>query len=176
MTQTKAKEYHQLKENSNKNHINIAMVLAVLGIVMLFAIQPFPLNLLISVLFFSLAIITYQSLKTSKSIALYKEHISLGKVVNGYKASNIKANSIARIELVNEIKTEFRAAAAYTGGDVEVHSHYYQIHMKDDEVIQFDNLYHKELQNALRGWCRNNKVELNLNVRKMIKESDDYEF
>lgn len=94
-------------------------------------------------------------------------------MVNGFKQTNINANSIDSIELVYEIKTEFSVAAAYIGGEVDKHSDYYQIKLKDNSLIRFDNLYDKQLQNDLKLWCRYNNVAVNLNVRKIIKENDD---
>ncbi len=94
-------------------------------------------------------------------------------MVNGYKKNNINASSIESIDLVHEIKTEFRPAAAFMGGDVDVHSNYYQIKLKDNSHIRFDDLYDKQLQNDLKLWCLDNSIVLNLDVKKIIKENDN---
>lgn len=165
--------YHQLKLYNNYKHITVAGVLVVFGLLMLLGIPTFPKNLLLSLLFFLFAYIGYQTLKTTKPVSISKYDICLGKMVNGYKKTNIIASSIISIDLVHEIKTEFRPAAAYTGGDVDVHSNYYQIKLKDNSYIQFDNLYDKQLQSDLKPWCKDNNIELNLDVKKIIKENDD---
>ena len=94
-------------------------------------------------------------------------------MVNGYRKNNISASSIESIDLIHEIKTEFRPAAAFIGGDVDVHSNYYQIKLRNNNHIRFDDLYDKQLQNDLRLWCRDNNIKLDLDVKKIIKENDD---
>ncbi|KJF42929.1 hypothetical protein [Draconibacterium sediminis] len=173
MNRINSKTYHQLKYYNNYNHLTVAGVLVVFGLLMLVGISTFPKNLVLALLFFTLAYLGYQTLKTTKPISIDRNNICLGKMVNGFKQTNINANSIDSIELVYEIKTEFSVAAAYIGGEVDKHSDYYQIKLKDNSLIRFDNLYDKQLQNDLKLWCRYNNVAVNLNVRKIIKENDD---
>nr|WP_319571588.1 hypothetical protein [uncultured Draconibacterium sp.] len=165
--------YHQLKFYNNYKHFTVAGVLVVFGLLMLLGISTFPKNLLLSLLFFSFAYLGYRTLKTTKPISIFKNYICLGKMVNGYKKNNINASSIESIDLVHEIKTEFRPAAAFIGGDVDVHSNYYQIKLKDNSHIRFDDLYDKQLQNDLKLWCLDNSIVLNLDVKKIIKENDN---
>ncbi|WP_321344470.1 hypothetical protein [uncultured Draconibacterium sp.] len=165
--------HHQLKFYNNYKHFTVAGVLVVFGLLMLLGISTFPKNLLLSLLFFSLAYLGYQTLKTTKPISIFKNYICLGKMVNGYKKNNINASSIESIDLVHEIKTEFRSADAFMGGDVDVHSNYYQIKLKDNSYIRFENLYDKQLQNDLKLRCLDNSIELNLDVKKIIKENDN---
>lgn len=175
MNSVNSKTYHQLKLYKSYNHINVSGVLVIIGLFMLFGISTFPKNLLVSLLFLLLAFTSYNILKTTKPINIHRNHICLGKMVNGYKKTNILANTIASIKLVYEIKTEFRPAAALVGGDVDVHSNYFQINLKNNSHIRFDNLYDKQLQDDLRHWCRENNIELNLDVKKLINENDDWE-
>lgn len=170
MNRDNLKTYHQLKLYNNYNHINVAGILIVFGFLMLFGIPTFPKNLLLSLMFFSLAYIAYNTIKTTKPILISKNYICLGKMVNGYKKTKINANFIVSIDLVYEIKTEFRPTAAFIGGDVDVHSNYYQIKLKNNSYIRFDNLYDKQLQDDLKHWCQDNNIELNLDVKKIIKE------
>lgn len=165
--------YHQLKFYNNYKHITVAGVFVVFGLIMLSGISTFPKNLLLSLLFFSLAYVGYQTLKTTKPISIFKNYICLGKMVDGYKKNNINASSIESIDLVHEIKTEFRPAATFIGGDVDVHSDYYQIKLRNNNYIRFDDLYDKQLQNDLRVWCLDNNIKLDLDVKKIIKENDD---
>ncbi len=176
MNKNSSKTYHQLKLYNNYKHISVAGVLIVFGLLMLLGIPTFPKNLLLSLLFFLFAYLSYHTLKTTKPISIFKNYICLGKMVNGYKKNNISASSIESIELVHEIKTEFRPAAAFIGGDVDVHSDYYQIKLKSNNYIQFDDLYDKQLQNDLKLWCQDNNIKSNLEVKKIIKESDDDSF
>ena len=173
MNRSSTKTYHKLKLYNNYRHINVAGVLIILGLLMLFGIPSFPKNLLLSLLFLLLAFISYQTLKTTKPILIYRNYICLGKMVNGYKKTNINADLIVSIDLIYEIKTEFRPAAAFIGGDVDVHSNYYQIKLKNNSHIRFDNLYDKQLQDDLKHWCQDNNIELNLDVKKTIKENND---
>lgn len=169
----KYKTYHQLKLYNNNKHFTVAGVLIIFGLLMLLGIPTFPKNILLSLLFFLLAYIGYQSLKTTKPISISRYDICLGRMVNGYKKTIINANFIISIDLVYEIKTEFRTAAAYIGGDVDVHSNYYQIKLKDNSQLRFDDLYDEQLQNGLKEWCMENNIKLNLDVKKIIKENDD---
>lgn len=176
MNKISSKTYHQRKFYNNYKHITIAGILVVFGLLMLLGIPTFPKNLLLSLLFFSLAYAGFLTLKTTKPISIFKNYICLGKMVNGYKKNNINASSIESIDLVHEIKTEFRPAAAFIGGDVDVHSNYFQIKLKNNTEIRFDDLYDKQLQNDLKLWCQDNKIELNLDSKKIIKENDDNYF
>ena len=176
MNRNNSKTYHQLKLYNNYKHIIVAGVFIVFGLLVLLGIPTFPKNLLLSILFFSLAYLGYQTLKTTRPITIFKNHIYLGRMVSGYKKNNISASSIENIDLVHEIKTEFRPAAAFIGGDVDVHSNYYQIKLKNNNYIRFDDLYDKQLHNDLKLWCLDNNIKLNLDVKKIIKENDDNYF
>lgn len=165
--------HNQLKLYNNYNHFVVAGVLIVFGLLMLWGIPTFPRNLFMSLMFFSLAYVGYRTLKTSKPILISKKEICLGKMVNGYKTTKIDGDSIESIELIHEVKTEFRAAEIYTGGDVEVHSNYYQIYLKDNSYIRFDNLYDRQLQNDLKHFCLDNNIEITLDVKKIIKGNND---
>lgn len=174
MNRFNSKTHHQLKFYKNYNHINVSGVLVVFGLLTFFGIPAFPKNLLVSLLFFLGAITSYKLLKTTKPIFIHKDHICLGKMVNGYKETDINAKAIASIDLVYEVKTEFRAVAALNGGDEDVHSNYFQIKLKNNNHIRFDNQYDKQLQDDLKQWCEKNNIEINLDVKKVIQEDDDY--
>lgn len=167
------KTYHQLKIYKNYKHITIAGVFVVFGLLMLLGITTFPKNFLLSLLFFLLAYFSYRILNSTRPISIFRNHICLGKMVNSYKVTNINVSSIVNINLVHEIKTESRTAAALIGKKVDIHSNYYQITLKDSNKIRFNNIYDKQLQSDLKFWCHDNNIELNLDVKKIIKEKDD---
>ena len=173
MNKSNVKIFHQLKLYNNYNHIIIAGVLVIFGFLMLIGISVLTKRLLLSAIFFALAYLSYQTFKSTKPIIVDRKNIYLGKMVNGFKKTCINSDSIERIDLVHEIKTEFRPVAAVVGGDVDVHSNYYLIKLKDNRQIQFDNLYDEKLQNELKQWCLNNNIELDLDVKKRIKKNDD---
>ncbi len=175
MNTKKYKTYHQLKLYKSNSHYTVAGVFVVLGLLMLFGIPSFPKNLFISLSFFTLAYISFCILKTSRPITLTKNSICLGKGVNGYKTKFISAVTIERIELIYEINTKFSPVAMYTGGDVDIHSNYFHIKLKDNSKVKFDNRYEKQLEEDLKLWCKENNIVLDLDVKKIIKENNDWQ-
>ena len=165
------KIHHRLKKYENYTHLNISGVLLVIAILMLIGISSFPKNLLLSLGFMGLAIMSYKILKTTKPITFSDTSISLGKKVNGFKRDIIKIDDIVKIQLVSESLTEFQPAAKYSGGDVTVISNYYRIILKDKSVIKFDNLYDEQMQSDLKDWCHNNTIDLDLDVKIVIDKT-----
>ena len=104
------------------------------------------------------------------------ESICLGKFVKGYNIQVIESSTLKSIELVSTTKDEYNPKMAMATGDgnIKIYEYYYLLTLKDYRSIKFDDLYDKELQNDLKNWCQNNDVEIDLEVKKIIKENDSY--
>jgi len=172
----KDKVYHQLDKYKNNNHATIAGVFVVIGLLMLFGISSSPKNIIIGSLCGVLAILTFQKLKTTKPIIISNKSICLGKFVNGYNIQVIEPSTLKSIELVSTTKDEYNPKMAMATGDgnIKIYEYYYLLTLKDYRSIKFDDLYDKELQNDLKNWCQNNDVEIDLEVKKIIKKNDSY--
>ena len=162
------KTHQQLNIYKSYNHSTTAGVLTVVGFLMLFGISTFPKNLLTSLVFFGFAYMSYKVLRTTKPIIISDKSISLGKMVNGYKETNMGSESIKKIELVSETKTEFRPARTHDGGDIELFSNYYRFILMDESEIRFDNVYDDQLKTDIKSWCQNNDIDLNLEIKEVI--------
>lgn len=165
------KTHQRLKKYESYTHLNIAGVLLILAIIMMIGVSSFPKNLILSLGLLGLAIGSYKILKTSKPVIISDKSICLGKMVNGFKKTIIKVEDIIKVELVFESLKEFRPAAKYTGGNVEVNSNYYRFILNDKSVIRFDNLYDEQLQSDLKDWCHNYTIDLDLEVKISIDKT-----
>lgn len=162
------KVYHRLKENENYIHFIVSGFLIIIGIVSLFGISKSPNDILVSLVFTIIAVVSYNLIKTTKPVTIEDKKIILGKMVAGYKSTHLAASDISKIELVNENKMEDHPKALYTEGVVEKYSNYYLIYLKNNKELKFDNLYDNQLQKHLLEWCQINKVEIDLNGHKTI--------
>ncbi len=157
------------KRYKDYKHLNVSGVIMVLGIVMFLVIKDFPKNLLLFLALSGLAVFSYKKLKTEKPVTFSESSICLGKMVNGFENTYIELKDILRIELVSETKTETHSKAIYTNGEINVFSNYYCIYLKNNQEIKFDNLYDDQMKTYVGEWCDKNKIDANLDVKKVIK-------
>ena len=159
-----------MEDYKTNTHYTVAGVLVFIGVIIIWGVPSFPKNIIVPLIFFSLAIISFKILKTSKSISIDDRSISLGKFVGGFKKMGVDSSFINSIELIHEIKGDFSPNMAMATGDgnIEVHSKYYLINLIGTKSIKFDNLYDDQLQVDLKDFCNKNSIESNFEIIRNI--------